>query len=224
MRRKMLSAYFAAQILFLVFASTPSIMVQVPGVQASQTVVAVVPANVSASVGEGFSVNITIFDVQNLYGLAVTLSWNSSILQLVGIDDRLGQADGVLNQPVFVAQNSTQENSYVIAAASTNPAPPFNGTGNVAELNFEVVGVGDSELNLEATLQDYPPPDRFPPISMPIDHATINGVAYGIVSEFLGYSLVVVLIVLAVVVVVFARSRQRRLIRPPESNTVRWLE
>ena len=58
--------------------------------QITETAVEVEPHTSFAWVGETFNVNLTIINVQNLYGLEVTLSWNSSVLKLVHIDLRVG--------------------------------------------------------------------------------------------------------------------------------------
>jgi hypothetical protein len=182
-------------------------LLQTAILQASpQTVVSVEPRDISVGTGQSFSVNITIADVQNLYGLEVTLSWNSSVLQVVNIDDRLGQTDGALNNPIYVAENSTQENSYVISATSTSPAPPFNGTGNMAKITFTVTNTGDSKLGIEAQLYDYPPPDRDPRISLPIAHTTIDGFFHSLVPEFSGSAILVILMMLTFTAAIFSKK------------------
>lgn len=140
-----------------------------------ETLVKIEPYSSSANVGETFTVNITVVSVQNLYGLEANLYWNSSILQVEKIDVRLGQTDGVLHNSVYVVENSTQKDRYVLAATSTAPAPPFNGNGNMVSITFKVSDAGNCELCLESQLYDYPPPDRDPRISLPIQHTTIDG-------------------------------------------------
>lgn len=146
----------------------------------AETIVRVEPYASFAHVGETFTVNVTVFDVQNLYGVEITLYWNSSILDVVKIDVRLGIAshlDGVLHGDVFIAKNETnpEEGKYLLAGTSTAPAPPFNGSGNIVRITFNTTNASDSKLDLETKLSDWPPQDRIPRISWPIEHTTIDG-------------------------------------------------
>jgi len=133
-----------------------------------------------AHLGETFTVNVALINVQNLYGVEVTLSWNASVLQIVRANVRLGvesYSDGVLHHPVFIAKNETiqAEGKYILAGTSTPPAASFSGSGNIAIITFNVSDVGYSKLDLETKLADWPPPERDPQISWPIAHNTVDG-------------------------------------------------
>jgi hypothetical protein len=148
---------------------------------AQGTVVEVRPNAISAEVGQSFAINITVVDVQSLYALDVTVNWNPYVLQLVNIDVRLGHTDtdGVLYNsslgPVYIQVNSTYPGNYEIAATSEDSAPPFNGTGNIVRITFNVTGSGYSSIDFSASqLWDYALL-REPPISMPIEHSTVGG-------------------------------------------------
>ena len=160
------------------------VMFQTSVSQASETTVSVEPIENSANVGEKFAVNFTIWSVQNLYGVGLTLKWNTSILGLEVFDVRFGESDGVLFNPIYVAENLTVDGSYYLSATSTNPAPSFNGSGNIAKLTFRVLALGETKIDLQTQLYDYPPPDRDPRTSLPIVHTTIDGIFSGIVPEF----------------------------------------
>lgn len=189
------------------------LMILVAVVQAtSETIVKVEPSSSSANVGETFTINITVLDVQNLYSIKVTLYWDSSILEPVNITDRLGETDGVLCNPIYMVENSTYLGEYVLAATSTAPASPFNGSGNVARITFNVTNIGNSALHLETQLYDYPPPDREPPISLPIDHVTIDG-SFSIIPEFPNIIILFLFMTLAVFAIIFAKkTRKTRLV------------
>lgn len=154
------------------------ITLTVPVNASSATVVKVEPHSSTASVGESFTVNITVTDVQNLFGLEVTLYWNKSVLDISGVDVRLGietHPDGVLHEPLFIAKNETiqGEGKYQLIATSTGQTTSsFNGGGNIARIIFKVINVGSSELNLGTKLASKPPPSG---VSSPIDHTTIDG-------------------------------------------------
>ena len=148
------------------------------------TAVAVEPEAVSAHIGEPFIVTVRLSNVQNLYGLEVIVNWNPDVMRVANVDIRLGvetYSDGVLHEldsspPLLIAEdNLTQaKGEYKLVATSMNPAPSFNGSGNIVRITFDPLQIGESVLDLESQLSDYPPLDRDPRISFPIDHATID--------------------------------------------------
>lgn len=172
--------------LFLLLVSIVSMLflVQIRVVQATpETVVKVEPYASSYDVGETFSVNLTIVDVQNLYGIEVALYWNASMLRVVNVDLRLGvesYPDGVLHElswaRILVVENNVtqKEGEYRLAATSMSPAPSFYGSGNVVRIIFNATSSGYSKLDLETKLFDYPPLDREPRVSLQIAHTTID--------------------------------------------------
>lgn len=153
--------------------------------QASVSVV-VEPATISAHLGESFDVTVSVSNVQDLYGLEVILKWDASILRTKKVDVRLGVetfSDGVLHEsstspPIFIAENNISQTGgeYRLVATSMAPAPAFSGSGNIVRITFEPIILGDSTLDLESQLFDYPPLDRDPRISFPIDHSTSDSV------------------------------------------------
>lgn len=151
----------------------------------SQTTATVVePETVAVHLGEPFTISLSVSNVQNLYGLEIILNWNPSLLEATNVDMRLGvetYSDGVLHEndsspALFIAENNLTQTrgEYRLVATSMNPAPAFNGSGNIAKITFNPLNIGDSILDLESQLSDYPPLDRDPRISFPIDHVTID--------------------------------------------------
>jgi len=182
------------------------------------TVVKVEPHSNTASVGENFTVNITVIDVQNLFGLDVTLYWNESLLQIVTADVRLGvesHPDGVLHEPLFPMQNETtqEEGKYQLAATSTGQATSsFSGSGNIARITFNVRKAGSCDLNLETRLASKPPLGG---VSTPIEHTTIDGF-FG--QETLEQSIwpyviivAVVIVTVAIIIVVYSKRAKKKL-------------
>jgi hypothetical protein len=190
-------------------------------VQASQgTVVEVLPSAISADVGQSFTINITILSVQNLYALDVTVTWNSSVLQLVDVDVRLAptDTDGVLYNsslaPVYIETNSTYPGNYEIAATSLYPAPPFNGTGNIVRITFTVTGSGYSSIDLtKSQLWDYARV-RDPPISMPIEHSTVGGQFNTTIAEISNAAILVVFALVTVWALVLSEKTARKHAHP----------
>jgi hypothetical protein len=193
-------------------------LIQVAFVKAApETVVKVEPYSSYANLGETFTINITVADVQNLYGVEVTLYWNASILYVISVDLRLGvesHPDGVLHESpsppyFFIAENDvTQEQGkYRLAATSMAPAPPFNGAGNIVRITFTATNHGNCTLNLETELWDYPPPNQG---SMPIEHITIDGF-FDVIPEFPNILILPLFIILTIFVVVFCKKISRKL-------------
>lgn len=172
------------------------------------TYVKVDPQVSSASLNETFSVNITVVEVQNLYGVEISLSWNETILQLINIDVRLNvdedHPDGVLYGPVYWV-NETSSKEYFLWGTSYDPAPPFNGSGNIVRLSFKVISVGNCTLDLESKLGDWPPPDRVPRVSRPIDHVTLDGVL--IIPEFPSFIAIILFLIFVATIVIFSKLK-----------------
>jgi len=127
---------------------------------ATGTTVSVIPSSSTPRLGETFAVNITISNVQNLYGLDITFRWNASVLQVLNVNSRLGvesHPNGVLHESLPDAEIDIAEDSvssetgeYHIAATSVNPAPSFSGSGNVAIITFNVTRLGGVGFGLES--------------------------------------------------------------------------
>jgi len=154
----------------------------------SNTEVAINPVTTNAFLGETITINITISNVQNLYGLDVTLFWNPSALTIQNVNLRLGvesHLDGVLHEvpsgDIFIQENTIdQENGeYRLVATSVAPATSFSGTGNIAVITFNITNTGNSELVLITELADYNPSG-----SNLIDHTDVNGSVNSVIPEF----------------------------------------
>jgi hypothetical protein len=182
MRYSGLTAYqtvvFMLVLVCLVFCPIQTVSSQI------STTVRVMPSPVSTRLGESFTVTVSLSNVQNLYGLEVILNWNPAVLRATTVDIRLGVesfSDGVLHESsyspiIFIAENNLTQTKgeYRLVATSMAPAPSFNGSGNIVRIAFDPMNLGDSALDLESQLFDYPPIDRDPRTSLPIDHATLD--------------------------------------------------
>jgi hypothetical protein len=187
-----------------------------------ETAVEIVPSASTAGVGQSFTINISVLNVLDLYGVEATVKWNSSVLELSKVDIRLGHTDtdGVLynassTSPPFIAENSTQNGQYAIAATSTAPAPSFNGSGNIVRITFNVTSSGHSNIDLESQLQDYPPPDRDPRVSLPIQHTTTGGQFNTTLAEIPNSAILLVFTALTVSALLLSKKMTRK--RAPSS-------
>jgi hypothetical protein len=198
----------------LIFGLLVLFPIQAVSSQASgSTTVSVVPFSGTPLLGEVFTVNITISNVQNLYGLDVTLRWNASVLQVLSVNSRLGvesHPDGVLhkispNAEIEVAEDSLFQSAgeYHVVATSVNPAPAFSGSGNVAIVTFNVTSLGYSGLDVESELADFPASGE--PANL-IEHKDVAG-SVTVIPEFPSMIGVASILVLATVAVAFSKKQ-----------------
>ena len=145
-------------IIALLFVALLLIVSPIQLVKAQTATVSVSPQNSSVIVGQAFSVNIEISNVQNLYAVDITLNWNTSMLNLVSNQSYVGVSNGVLNAPISEVQDTASQASgqYHLVATSEAPAGPFSGSGTVATLTFTVTSKGQSTLTLNPQLASYP--------------------------------------------------------------------
>lgn len=134
-------------------------------VSAQSTVVKAEASTSQPHVGDTLTVNVKISDVQNLFGVDVTLSWNTSVLNLVSATSQLGiesHSGGVLhetsNYPIEVVDNTASQSTgeYHLLATSTGSASAFSGSGTIATVTFNVTSPGTTGLALTSELSDHP--------------------------------------------------------------------
>jgi len=185
--------------------------------QTSGTTASVIPPSNVTRLGQVVTVFITLAGVQNLYGVDVTLQWNTSALQVINVDLRLGveiHSDGVLHGNNLADENSVlpgdilvQENDasqelgqYRLAATSVAPAASFSGSGNIAMISFNVTSLGHSQLNLATELADYNPTG-----SSFIDHNDVNGTVDSVIPEFPNAAVFALFLILATLIVIVSK-------------------
>jgi hypothetical protein len=199
--------------ILLILVFTPLILCpfQVAYAQgSSNTTVAVKPSTTMTRIGETIAINITLSNVQNLYGLDVTLQWNTSALKVLNVNLRLGvesHSDGVLheasNANIFVEENNASQElgEYHLVATSVAPAPPFSGSGNIAIITFNVTSLGHSGLDLTTELADYNPSG-----SSSIDHNDSNGTVDSVIPEFPNMAVFALFVILATIALVISKK------------------
>jgi len=148
-------------LVFLTFSFLTAFLLPLAQSQTSSTVVAITPSAITTNVGQTVSVNITISDVNNLYGVDITLDWNPSILMFSAATPSLGvetYPEGVLHTPINLVQNNlTDSGEYRLIATTIAPGAAFYGGGVLAVVTFKVTGSGSSPLTLTSELADYNP-------------------------------------------------------------------
>jgi len=211
-------------LLLILLTALPTLhLIQIAFPQSSSnTKVVVNPATTNAFLGETITINITISNVQNLYGLDVTLLWNPSALTIQNVNLRLGvesYLDGILHGTpsgeIFIQENTTdQENGeYRLVATSVAPAPSFSGSGNIAIITFNVTSTGNSELVLITELADYNPSG-----SNLIDHTDVNGSVNSVIPEFPSAIAISLMLILVTMGVLFSKKLRGKLQSTPTLN------
>ena len=180
-----------------------------------------VKAEASASqphVGDTLTVNIEISNVQNLFGVDVTLNWNPSVLTVISATSQLGvetHPGGVLhetsNYPLEVVDDTTSQSTgeYHLLATSTGSASPFSGSGTIATVTFNVASPGPTGLALSSELSDYPTTGGTANL---IDHSDtanpVTAVEQGspspTIPEFPNATLMTILIIIATATLAFS--------------------
>jgi hypothetical protein len=175
------------------------------------------PSNTAPKVGTTFTVDITISNVKNLYGVDVQLSWNKDILRITSASSQLGvesHPGGVLHQNIYVALDSMsqQTGTYQLVATSEGSVAAFTGSGKIVTLTFTVIHTGHSELTLETDLADKPvPPD---PANL-ISHTDLSSSVNAVIPEFSTVLVLVVFLILATGALVFSKKRMKKNVNMP---------
>jgi hypothetical protein len=159
---------FALILVCALFVLYPALAVSAQG----GTVVRAEASTSQPHVGDTLTVEIIISNVQNLYGVDVSLNWNPSVLQLISATSLLGvesHSGGVLHTtssaPLYVVEDNASQalGEYDLVATSQAPAPAFSGSGTMATLKFNVISTGpaglalSSSTSIETELSDYNP-------------------------------------------------------------------
>ena len=94
--------------------------------------------------------NVTTSNVPNgLQGVEVKLTWDNAILNLTSKTPMLGQSGGVLNPTILIGKDEVGSNYYWLAGASTGS--PWWGNGIIANVTFQVLAIGKTDLLLAFT-------------------------------------------------------------------------
>jgi len=175
--------HLKTSIVMLFFIASLFAVLPIQMAKAQTTTISVTPQTNTVSVGQTFSVNIEISNVQNLYGLDIALSWDTSMLKLDSNQTFVGESNGVLNPQVLFVQESADQSTgeYNVVATSENPAGPFSGSGTVATLTFTVKSTGQSSLTLKSSTSNSPQLASYAApgsgeTSQPISATVTNGV------------------------------------------------
>jgi len=179
---------------------------------AQSTVVKAVASSSQPLIGDTLTVNITVSNVQNLFGVDVTLSWDKNVLSIINATSLLGvesYPEGVLHEtvddPLMVVKDlvSQEAGQYTIAATSTGSASAFNGDGEIVTLTFNVTGTGATELSVTSKLSDKPAAGQ---TSNLIEHTDTADAVDAVVPEFSSIAIVGLLLVTATTTLILSKK------------------
>jgi len=110
------------------------------------TTVQVDPQLTETQVPQNFTVEVGINNVEDLYELNITLSWNTTLVDYVN-----HTVYSLLNDPVTEDEVNQTEGTYWIWSKSQIPAPPFEGSGSLFEMTFQAKAPGTFILNISSS-------------------------------------------------------------------------
>lgn len=167
----------------------------------------VVKAEASASqphVGDTLTVNIKISNVQNLFGIDLTLNWNTAVLRFVTTTSHLGvesHPDGVLHEtssyPIDVLDDTPSQSTgeyHLMATSQGSSTPSFSGSGTIVTVTFSVTSAGPTGLSLESELSDKAASGGNANL---IDHTDTVDTVNGVIPEFPTTTTIAILITIA---------------------------
>jgi len=133
------------------------------------TTIYVSPAVVNSSVGEYFLIYINVSDVVDLYGWEFKLGWNSSLLEVVSVEEGDFLKSG---GDTFFTEKINNTAGYVyLACTLLGNVPGVSGNGGLAIIKFYVKAPGECLLDLYDTkLGDS--------LAQPILHTANDGYGY----------------------------------------------
>lgn len=123
--------------------------------------------------GKNFSINLTLSNVTLLYGLDVNFKWDPELLEYVDHTTKIPVEDypeGILHEPILKLKDDADAiaGTLQVAYACMHPAQPFNGTGEIFKVTFEVKDFGSCVLEIvRSDLSDNQ--------GTPIPHDAVNG-------------------------------------------------
>ncbi len=173
-------------------------------VSAQSTVVKAEASATQPRVGDTLTVNIKISDAQNLFGVDVTLNWNTTVLKVISETPQLGvesHPDGVLHEsssyPIDIINNDASQSTgeyHLLATSTGSSTPAFTGSGTIATVTFNVTSAGPTGLALlDVELSELQTDGTVNLIAPSTSVDAVNGV----IPEFPTITIIALFIVLA---------------------------
>jgi hypothetical protein len=156
----------------------------------------IAPSPVSDGTGNTFTVNITLVNVNSMWGWSCIVKWNASVVNCTGKSlgpfnptggTLLGVIDNVKGEIPKLAFGTTEEDTKT-------------GSGIVAFLTFKTLALGDVNLNVTtANYIDYPDKTKY---DLPVTQATII-----VVPEFPPFLIVPMFFIITAAIAIATKKR-----------------
>ena len=113
------------------------------------TMLFVDPSTVRGTIGQDFTIKVSVSNVVNLYGWSFKLGWNSSLLDVKNVTE--GPMMGNSSNSLFTYYLNTTDEHLVVDCTLLGNISGVNGTGTLTTIQFTVKENGACELNLYDT-------------------------------------------------------------------------
>jgi hypothetical protein len=128
--------------------------------------VSVDPANSYAAIGQNITVNIDVSNVTDLYGWEFKLGWNNTVLELLNVTE--GPFLKSNGATFFTSKINSTDPHIIVDCTRLVDLPEANANGALATITFQVLQLGDCDLNLyDTTLVNS--------FEQTLDHTTSGG-------------------------------------------------
>jgi hypothetical protein len=123
---------------------------------AAAPIVFFAPSSASVGVGDTFSVDINVSDIDDLFGFQFDVNFNHSVLSPLAVTEGSFLSQGVSGSTAFLAgtDNGTGTIGFTLGFL-LGPVPGVSGSGTLATLGFVATGPGSTAFSLSGLiLQD----------------------------------------------------------------------
>lgn len=114
------------------------------------TMVYIDPQTISGTLGQNFTINISISNVIDLYGWELKLRWNAAILDVVNVTE--GPFLKSHDETFFFPQIVNEAGYLVLDCTLLGDVSGVNGSGVLATMQFHVKESGSCDLPLYYTM------------------------------------------------------------------------
>jgi len=185
-------------------------------VNAQETTVLIEPQFLSIpAVGETFSVNISIYNVSNLFGYDFLLWYNTTLIDCLSVEWPKGHFLTPVLRPNNLFKIKTIEDNINettgavrVTATLTDGEPPKNGSGLLVKITFKATATGSTFLQLYFPGFDYPV-KLSDPEGNAIPCSTINS-EVTVIPEFTDPSIMLLLLTIVLVIIFLKKSVIRK--------------
>ncbi len=122
------------------------VLVPFPQVLSQNTTVGIMPANVTTTPSQNFSINITAINVLDLYGWEIRMTWDPNLLNLISATE--GPFLSSHGDTFFTIAENLTTGTLVIDGTLLGLVPGVSGSGTLAFVTFQSMIIGQCSLNL----------------------------------------------------------------------------